>query len=60
MAVQAPFHPGASVPKAQDPIQHEPLDDIFGEEGPSRTQRWIGWLCAILTAGLAWAVWRLL
>jgi hypothetical protein len=60
MAVQVPFHPGASVPKTQDPVQHEPLDDILEEEGSSKTQRWIGWFCALLTAGLVYAVWRLL
>lgn len=60
MAVQAPFHPGASVPKVQDPVQHEPLDDVLEEEGSSKAQRWIGWFCAVLTAGLVIAAWRLL
>ena len=60
MTVQATFHPGASVPKAQDSVQHDPLDDVLEDEGPSKTQRWIGWFCAVLTAGLVFAAWRLL
>lgn len=60
MAVQASFHPDASIPKAQDPVQHDPLDDVLEDEGPSKTQRWIGWFCALLTAALVFAVWRLL
>jgi hypothetical protein len=60
MAVQAPFHPGASISKPKEPVQHEPLDDVLDEEGSSKAQRWIGWICALLTAGFVYAVWRLL
>ena len=51
MTVHAPVHPEH---------RHELLDDVVGEEGASRSQRVIGWLCAILTAALALAAWRLL
>ena len=51
MTVHAPVHPERS---------HELLDDVIGEEGASRSQRVIGWLCALLTAALAVAAWRLL
>lgn len=62
MTAHAPVHPDA-VPRrgrAAD-ARHELLDDILeGDEGSSRSQRVIAWLCALLTAAAAFAVWRLL
>jgi hypothetical protein len=58
MTVHAPVHPDAKHPGEARP--HELLDDVVGEEGASRSQRVIGWLCALLTAALAVAAWRLL
>jgi len=52
MAVQVPVHP--------DAIDHEPLDDVLEADTSSRTQRWIAWLCGILTLAAAIATWRLL
>lgn len=61
MAVHAPFHPDvASVRKPGEPERHELLDDVLDDEGSARTQRWIGWVCVILTVAAAVAALRLL
>ena len=59
MAVQAPFHPDTSFPKRGDAAGHEPLDDVLEEEGSSKTQRLIGWVCGLLTVAALVAAWRL-
>ncbi|HPA51495.1 MAG TPA: hypothetical protein PLP50_07815 [Thermoanaerobaculia bacterium] len=38
---------------------HELMDDVVGDEESSKTQRWIGWLCGLLTLAAAVALWRL-
>ncbi|MFN7987212.1 MAG: hypothetical protein U0529_07045 [Thermoanaerobaculia bacterium] len=61
MTVHAPFHPDAApMRKRGDPGHHELLDDVLEDERSARTQRWIGWLCGILTLAAAFAAWRLL
>lgn len=58
MTVHAPVHPDAKAPG--EARVHEPLDDVLEEEGSSKSQRVIGWVCAVLTAAAAYALWRLL
>ncbi len=61
MTVHAPFHPEAAPARQhRDPVRHELLDDVLDDEGSARTQRWIGWVCGILTVAAAVAAWRLL
>jgi hypothetical protein len=60
MAVHTPFHPDAPLRKGREPGVHEPLDDVIEEDGSSRVQRWVGWVCAVLTAAALIAAWRLL
>jgi len=61
MTVHAPVHPDASPgPRKGGGVPHELLDDVLEEEGSSKTQRFIAWLCVILTAAAAVAAWRLL
>ena len=59
MTVHAPVHPDAQ--GGRKAASHELLDDVIGgDEGSSRSQRVIGWVCALLTAAAAIAAWRLL
>jgi len=60
MTVHAPVHPDASPGPRSGGRPHELLDDVLEEEGSSKTQRVIAWLCVVLTAAAAVAVWRLL
>jgi hypothetical protein len=61
MPAHAPFHPDAApLPKRGDAVHRELLGDVLEEEGSSRTQRSIGWLCLILTVAAIVASWRLL
>ena len=61
MTAHAPFHPDtAPMRKPRDLERHELLDDVLDDEGSARTQRWIGWVCGILTVAAAVAAWRFL
>lgn len=60
MTADVPVHPQVSpVTRGGDRAPHELLDDVVGDEESSRTQRWIGWVCGLLTLAAAVALWRL-
>lgn len=60
MVGHVPVHPQVSaVVRGGDRAHHELLDDVVGDEESSKTQRWIAWLCGLLTLAAAVALWRL-
>ena len=61
MTIHAPFHPdSAPLRHGRPAAHHELLDDVLEDDGSSRTQRWIGWICGVLTVAAAVAAWRFL
>jgi hypothetical protein len=60
MAVDIPFHAPTSLPKRSEPDPHPLFEEVTEDDGFSKSQFWIGWVCAVVTGALAAAVWFLL
>ncbi len=60
MTAHSPVHPEVPpIARGGDRAPHEILDDVVGDEQSSKAQRWIGWICGLLTLAAAVAFWRL-
>jgi hypothetical protein len=60
MAEDAPFHAPTTLPRRSETDPHSYFEEVAEDDGFSRNQFWIGWVCAVVTVALVGVVWFLL